>query len=488
MDEVILPARTERLRSWATAHLPELAILLLGALLRLSMASSYDTRLAFDIDNHWGYVEYLATHHALPDLNFSTESYHPPLYYTLCALLTGLGFDLGGLGWLSAVFAIVRLAVVWAGLERWLPESRLARVTALTAAAIVPAGLHLDGMVTNETLLTLLSAVALLWAPAGIRGIREGRVAPAIRLAAVLGLAVMTKVSATVVVMAVLLVLALDLARAGRRGWRATLRRQARPLAAGAAVLLGLTGWFFVRNQIRYGQPSPTGYDGAAKGVQAAYEVTPYLDRRTLGFFVGFDKRVFSTPSRPLKDELHPRFFSVMLASTFADYYGYSFVRPGPGPQVAARNGRRAPALAQTLGGWSVLGGAILAAVAVAAALGAGRKLWRAPADPRLVLLLVPILALIGQIHFATKYPNDGFGPIKGTYLQFAAPVICGLYGVGVAWMWRRRWARPGAVLALLALGSVSLYTGYARWPRSGVPAPVAAPLWKSSPRTPVRY
>ena len=55
--------------------------------------------------------------------------------------------------------------------------------------------------------------------------------------------------------------------------------------------------------------------------------------------------------------------------------------------------------------------------------------------------MLAPLGALIGQIHFATKYPNDNFGPIKGAYLQFVAPVLCALFGVGVAWMWRRaRW------------------------------------------------
>ena len=46
------------------------------------------------------------------------------------------------------------------------------------------------------------------------------------------------------------------------------------------------------------------------------------------------------------------------------------------------------------------------------------RALWRrredgAP-DPRFALLLAPLGALIGQLHFATKYPNDNFGPDQG--------------------------------------------------------------------------
>ncbi len=207
--------RATRTRRWVTGHWPELALLTAGALLRVSMATSYDARLAFDSFTHLGYVDYLATRHALPPLDFSTTAYHPPLYYAFCALLVAAGFGPGGLAWLSALFAILRLVVVFIGLERWLPESRLARLTALATAVVIPAGLHLDGMVTNETLLVLLSALALLWAPSGIRAVREGRFGPVVRLALVLGLAVLTKVSAVAIVLAVLIALLVDARQEG---------------------------------------------------------------------------------------------------------------------------------------------------------------------------------------------------------------------------------------------------------------------------------
>ena len=96
-----------------------------------------------------------------------------------------------------------------------------------------------------------------------------------------------------------------------------------------------------------------------------------------------------------------------------------------------------------TLGCLSVTAGTLIALVTVIAWFAAVRALWRrredGEPDPRFALLLAPLGALIGQIHFATKYPNDNFGPIKGAYLQFVAPVLCALFGVGVAWMWRRR-------------------------------------------------
>ena len=143
----------------------------------------------------------------------------------------------------------------------------------------------------------------------------------------------------------------------------------------------------------------------------------------------------------------------MLIASTFNDYYVFSYWGGGkygddrwvPGIGVLfgmhlERGGdRRQPRHRDRL--------ARRRANALAAARGRQRE--AGATDPRFALLLMPLGALLGQLHFATKYPNDNFGPIKGAYLQFVAPVLCALFGVGVDWMWRRRarWAlgRGGA-------------------------------------------
>jgi peptidoglycan/LPS O-acetylase OafA/YrhL len=134
----------------------------------------------------------------------------------------------------------------------------------------------------------------------------------------------------------------------------------------------------------------------------------------------------------------------------------------------------------------SVMAGTALALIAVIAWFGVVRALWRrreddGEPDPRFVLLLAPLGALLAQMHFATKYPNDNFGPIKGAYLQFAAPVMCALFGVGVAWMWRRRARRRWRVAAIAAVGAlvlVAAYSIHARLPRFGKDANTAAPFF----------
>ena len=45
---------------------------------------------------------------------------------------------------------------------------------ALALAAVLPIGAHLDGMITNETLVMLMSAAVLVAAPAAIAAARKG--------------------------------------------------------------------------------------------------------------------------------------------------------------------------------------------------------------------------------------------------------------------------------------------------------------------------
>ena len=134
------------------------------------MALLYDARIGFDFNAHWPHIQYIATRHALPPLDFNTTAPHPPLYHLIAAVVVGRGLDAGALGWMAALWGMLRLGLVWVGLEKWLPESRMARVVALALAAVLPAAAHLDGMITNETLVMLMSAAVFVVAPSAIAG------------------------------------------------------------------------------------------------------------------------------------------------------------------------------------------------------------------------------------------------------------------------------------------------------------------------------
>jgi hypothetical protein len=480
IDEVVI-----RVGRWARAHVRELCVLGLGLLLRLSMAMLYDARIGYDYNAHWPHIQYIATRHALPPLEFNATACHPPLYHLIGAAVVSLGFGPGALGWLSAVWGMVRLVLIWAALERWVPESRLARVVALGLAAVLPIGVHLDGMITNETLVMLMSAAVFVVAPSAITAARSGRIGPMIGLALLLALALMSKVSASVLVVAVAVAIALEIVRAQPPStWFRALRARALPLIAGAMVLAAIAGPFFVRNVILYGQAAPSAYEGSLKANQAIYDDVPYLKRRPLGFYVGWNLGIYLRPFYPSGIKPEPRFFPVLLASTFNDYYGYSY--SGGGKYDHGRTDRTVSPAGVTLGAMSFGAGTGIALITVIAWFAAVRALWRRRADgepdPRFALLLAPLLGLIGQVHFATKYANDNFGPIKGAYLQFVAPVLCALFGVGVSWMWRRRRAwRVPAIAAMGAVALVAAYSVHARWPSFAKGANRQAPIFATA-------
>jgi hypothetical protein len=466
------------LRGWARAHVPELIALTTGVLLRLSMALGYDARIGFDFNAHWPHIQYIVSHHALPPLGFNTTAPHPPLYHLQAAAVSALGLDAGAVAWMGALWGMLRLVLTWVALEKWLPESRLARVVALALAAVLPAAAHLDGMITNEILVMLMSAAVFVVAPSAIAAARSGRIAPMVGLALLLGLALMSKVSASVLVTSIGVAMVLEIVRARPPAtWRDALRARARPMIAGALVLAAVAGPWFVRNQMLYGQPAPSAYEGYLKPNQAIYDGIPYLDRRSLGFYVGWNLGIYVRPLYPVALKPQARFFPVLVASTFNDYYIYSF---GGGGRY--EGGRWITGAGVTLGCLSIAAGTFIALVTIIAWIGAARTLWRRrDPDARFALVLAPAGALLGQLHFATKYANDNFGPIKGAYLQFVAPILCALFGAAVAWMWRRRALWRWRIAAIAALGAVAMVAAYslqARFPRFGDDGYRAAPFF----------
>ena len=105
------------------------------------------------------------------------------------------------------------------------------------------------------------------------------------------------------------------------------------------------------------------------------------------------------------------RFWPALTASTFVDFYAYGFgPGPKPGEPGGERNGRALSTTALRLSQVSMAGGTVIALITVLSLLACLRQLWRT-GDERIVLLLVPVLAVAGQIHFATAFPNDNIEP-----------------------------------------------------------------------------
>jgi 4-amino-4-deoxy-L-arabinose transferase-like glycosyltransferase len=446
---------------WSAGHIPELVMLLVGVALRVSLHWSFDVHLGYDFPAHLQYAEYVEQHAWFPryDLNFST--YNPPLFYALAALMLRAGFAAQTIGWISIASSCLQMILLLVGAEMYLRESRLARVLALATMAVLPVSVHVAGFFSNTALSDMFSTAAAVLLPQVF--LRRGRSAVhyGIAAGACLGLALVTKVSALMVLVGFLIAVGATVARGGvREATRDLLRATAAVLVVTAA----LSGWHYVRHRVLYGQFVLTAYDPYLQ-TDLIFK-TPYLDRRTFGFVGYWDATIYKSPYWPAASRPYTRFWPMLVASTFSDYYNFAFVaRPSPGMAFTWINAKPFRIAAYLPSRLSVVGGTGLAFLMAAALLVGMRTLWRRQDYARLTLLLAALLAIAGQLHFAVRFRVDDAGPIKGGYLQFVGPIFCALTGLAIAWLWSRRnpITYALAIAAMGAIGLVAVYTIYAR-------------------------
>lgn len=448
----------KKLHPWIHDRIPELSIFLLGVLLRLSMAVGwrYNVEWGYDATGHWLYIQSI-TQGVLPNPADNYAAYHPPLYHAIAAGLVKLGAGWQDITWLSFTCGTARLGLIWLGLEWYLPDRR-ARIVALLLAAVLPSSVLLDGVVSYETACCLFGAAAMLLWPRVFQATGRRRWQFACALGLVFGLGILTKTSIVALLIAVGCGVALDLAQSHKH-WQFRLTALA-PWTTMMMICLAVGGWFYVRNTVKYGTPFATTYEINPVAMRHNTGHIPYLDRRRLGFVFGWDWAIYKRPHYPSGLEPHPRFFPVVMAETFADYYNFSFSGLSPkekGDMIV--NGRPLTVRRLRLARGAVFGGTIILIATLVAWLICLRKTFRLRDWAMFSLLLSPAPATLLALAFAIKYPYDAQGAVKGIYVQFGAPPLFAMFGVAVAWACanRRRWFLAGTLL--LSLAAVAAYT-----------------------------
>ena len=331
------------------------------------------------------------------------------------------------------------MATIWFGLERNLAWNRPARLVALAVAAVLPAAVHTDGMVTNESLNNLLSAIALVLMLELLRTESARRWLVALALGLVVGLGLLTKISTLALVVAGGVAAMVELCWVARGGWRARAGRLL-PWVGALFVTLAVSGWYLAHNQRTHGKVFLSGFDGIDAHWLAPLANTPYMDRRKANFFYGWTNDIYASPYCPTGVMPESYFWTPLVASTFVDYYSFGFAQRTP--PVESYNSRPVPVRAATLSSFAVVGGTWIAITTMIAWLVAAVAVWRSKNVGHLLILLVPLTALLGQLHFAVKFAIDAQGPVKGAYMQFAAAPLYALFGIAATWGWKGAGAR----------------------------------------------
>jgi 4-amino-4-deoxy-L-arabinose transferase-like glycosyltransferase len=432
---------------------PELLIVLVGLTVRLTM-TAWDVGWSYDFDDHVPLCQWWASQWAWPSIELTRAAYHPPLYYMMCGGLLRAGVSVAGLGVFSIVCGALRFVTFLAALEVFLPKNRMARIVALAVCAVVPAAIHLEGMVTNESLAGLFAMIALVLVPLTFRAQGKRRIAFGGALGLVLGLGFLTKVSALVIL--------------GAIGIAALLEWRKLPLLApGLAIFALVASPYVVHNLRTSGKAIVSGFDGPDRHRVEKYVDIPYWKRRPPSYFVAFTPAIFAHPYAPTAMRPDSRFWPQVVATTFVDYWNFGFAPyPLPGEPSALGNYKPLRPDVLAVSRPAMAGGTIIFLITTCALIMGIRSSLRRRNVEDLALCLVPLLAVAGQCHFATQFPNDSEGLVKGAYLQFAAPPLCALFGLALAWCWRTPRTRAITIVGCAALALVAFYTLYCRFAR----------------------
>ncbi len=250
----------------------------------------------FDAPLHLNYVSYIQAHHRLPGAREGREMFQAPLYYIISATLLNLAdreaLQPSGillLQMVNLVIGVLTLALVLTGLRLIFPGDWKKPLAGLALAAFLPAQLCLLHYTTNETLSAMFVTAALCvglhllqsrrpwWGWYGVLGV-------------VLGLALSSKASASLAVLAIPGVLAVKSMQRGQWTLRVWVGCVGIPLLL--CLLVGC--WHYLKLWNDYGSPFIGNWDPKvaapwwqAKGFQTPGYFFCFGDSLTHPFFSG---------------------------------------------------------------------------------------------------------------------------------------------------------------------------------------------------------
>jgi tetratricopeptide (TPR) repeat protein len=238
--------------------------------------------VGFDAKGHLNYIKFVQERHSLPAPTEGFEMYHQPLYYvvsaailSLCRTVTGDETGIVVLRTISILIGFAHALFVFLSLRLLLPHKLVPQLVGFALAAFLPMQLYMAHYVTNETLAALLISAAVYLALRIVTDNNAGRGA-FIALAVVLGAALLTKITAVIVIPFIVAALTWKLWNRG-----ASTIEMAQKIGPIIAISLLFAGWHYYRISK---QPAMPLLGGPASG-DPFWQDDGY---RILGYFTRF--------------------------------------------------------------------------------------------------------------------------------------------------------------------------------------------------------
>jgi 4-amino-4-deoxy-L-arabinose transferase-like glycosyltransferase len=393
---------------------------LLALAVRLHNAFHYPADWGYDASFNWRYIYRMAHDWALPRPGAGWSTADPPLFFTASAILmaaSNFTLVLVPLFNTALGLGIVALAVILVRDAE--PERPRRSLLAAGLLLFLPAHIYMSVMVNEEMLGAFFASLVVLALARRDRAGVEARseLWRAAGVGAAAGLALLTKLSGAVVIVAAAGTYALDGWR--RADWRSALARAAAVVLVAAVV----GGWYFARNRALYGYFQPFGLPAH----EVMFEMPP--GERGPIDYIWIPLATWTDPQLLDPDLLHSLWGST-YATVWFDGHRYFLPRDS---QAVRRLGTATLLLA------------LLPTAAFAIGLAGGLRRWlRAPRAADAPLLLLTALTLLGFAVY--NWQNPWYAVVKGTTL-LGLSLPFAYYASEVLDRWTRR---GGAIAALV--------------------------------------
>jgi hypothetical protein len=213
--------------------------------------------IGFDVYHHLNYILFIMEKRAIPLASDGWSAFHPPLFYLL---------SVGFLEILNPFYLMVRpfhllkvlpflcgLGNVWLAYALGLvvfKKDPLRLIIVIVVAGFIPMNIYMSAYMGNEPLHSFLAGCSLVIAVHIFRS-AEVRFFHMIYLGLLLGLAMLTKITAGVLVPVVVGFLAFKMIRIDGE----SLKKVASRLSLFILVMIVICGWYYIRNIVHFGRP-----------------------------------------------------------------------------------------------------------------------------------------------------------------------------------------------------------------------------------------
>ena len=225
--------------------------------------SSLNFPMGHDADDHFEYIRYVQRAWRAPLANEGWEMHQPPVYYFFSAALLELFGDAEKITWNGGV---LRIAALMTGMililltalcaKKVFSGQRLPVFLAVSLATSLPLLFVQTHSVSNDLLASALFSGAIL---AALHLVETPLVRTAVLLGLILGLSVLTKLTTLPPVGGLLIALGVYVIQQ-RPGFLNALKLVGVPLVVAVLVC----GWYFIRNQLVFGQAVVGNFDEAS--------------------------------------------------------------------------------------------------------------------------------------------------------------------------------------------------------------------------------